>query len=791
MGCCSEHESGGLAPAGNDTRLRVATVGNPNCGKTSLFNALTGARQTTGNWAGVTVDRKEGHFEHRGKRVSIVDLPGIYSLGTPQSASLDEIVARDYILSGDADLIINIVDASNLERNLYLTAQLIEMRVPMIVVLNMMDVVRSRGHRIDIKALSQQIGCPVLAVVARRGEGIDDLKTTILQAGADPHVPTASLAYNSVLEDAIAELAPLLQSVAGRHNLDAHWLAVRLIENDEKALLLIDVRLKRQVIELRTRIEERAGEEAEMLVLDGRYGFAHALARSCVIHTRRASKSLSDRIDDYVLHRWLGVPIFFAIIYLMFLFAINFASAFVDFFDILTGTLLVEGPGRAMEAAGLPQWLVAIGPRGIGAGIQTVTTFIPVIGFLFLFLTFLEDSGYMARAAFVMDRFMRMIGLPGKSFVPMIIGFGCTVPAVMATRTLERQDDRTLTVMMAPFMSCGARLPVYALFAAAFFPSGGQNLVFVLYLIGIAFAVLTALTLKNTLLRGESAPFIIELPQYHLPTFRALFLHAWDRLRRFLLDAGRIIVIIVAILSVMNSLGTDGSFGNEDTERSVLASISKSLAPVVEPMGITKENWPATVGLFTGIFAKEAVVGTLNSLYGNMAALNKEETPPFSLWDGVTEAFYSIPANLFDLANSLLDPLGLSVGDISSHAVAAEKQQVNAGTFRVMAEHFDGTIGAFAYLMAILLYIPCVAAMSAIFREVGRNWGLFAIGWTTFLAYGASVIVYQGGTFFRHPRQSALWIAGLLLALFVVIAVLRHLGIRRQAMRGAIAGKSR
>lgn len=776
MGCHTEKEVERPALVSNDKQLRIATVGNPNCGKTSLFNALTGARQSTGNWAGVTVDRKEGHFTHQDQQISTIDLPGIYSLGTPQSASLDETVARDYILSGDADLIINILDASNLERNLYLTAQLIEMRVPMIVVLNMMDVVRERGEKIDVDALAEEIGCPVLPVVAKRSEGVGALKDAILTAAAHPKSPAARLSYHSILEEAVAEIVPDLQAVSQQHKIEPHWLAVRLIEDDEKALEMVGKDMQARVGELRSQIEERADEEAEMLILDGRYGFAHALARRCVVQTRRASKSLTDKVDDFVLHRWLGVPVFLGIMYLMFLFAINFASAFIDFFDILAGTLLVDGLAHIMEGAGLPQWLIAIGPKGIGAGIQTVATFIPVIGFLFLFLTFLEDSGYMARAAFVMDRFMRLIGLPGKSFVPMILGFGCTVPAVMATRTLEREDDRTLTVMMSPFMSCGARLPVYALFAAAFFPVGGQNLVFLLYLIGITFAVLTALALKKTMLRGESAPFIMELPQYHLPTVKALLLRTWDRLRRFLFEAGQIIVVIVAILSVMNSLGTDGSFGNEDTERSVLATISKTLTPIVKPMGITEDNWPATVGLFTGIFAKEAVVGTLNSLYSNMAAAKATSEPEYSLWGGVMDAVKSVPVNLFEVLQNLLDPLGLNIGETSNFEAAAAEQEINAGTFRVMVQHFDGKIGAFAYLMAILLYMPCVAAMSAIFREVGRKWALFAIGWTTFLAYGASVGVYQAGTFSEHPRQSTIWIVGLLAVLFAILAAMRHFG---------------
>jgi ferrous iron transport protein B len=786
MGCCEDgRASTGRQTAGgkvaNKTHLQVATVGNPNCGKTSLFNALTGARQHTGNWAGVTVDRKEGHFSHNGVEISIVDLPGIYSLGTPKAASTDETIARDFILSREADLIINILDASNLERNLYLTAQLIEMRVPMIVVLNMMDVVREKGLKIDTAALAHEIGCPVVGIVARRSLGLAELKDAILATADAAQPPAAQLVYGSLVEEALAELVPLLADTAAQQGMDAHWLALRLIEEDERALALISPATRERVAEIRQRIGGRTDEEAEMLVLDARYGFAHALARKSVQHTRKASKDLTDRIDNIVLNRWLGVPIFLGVMYLMFVFAINFASAFIDFFDQLTGTLLVDGLAHGLSGLGAPDWLIAFGPKGIGAGIQTVSTFIPVIGFLFLFLTFLEDSGYMARAAFVMDRFMRLIGLPGKSFVPMILGFGCTVPAVMASRTLDRESDRILTVMMSPFMSCGARLPVYALFAAAFFPTGGQNLVFLLYLIGIGAAVLTALALRNTLLRGDSAPFIMELPQYHMPTLKAMLLHTWDRLKRFLFGAGQVIVVIVAILSVMNSLGSDGSFGNENTERSVLANISQVLTPIVKPMGISEDNWPATVGLFTGIFAKEAVVGTLNALYANMdgsAAAGGEAA--FDLWGGVRGAFATIPDNLVKLAGSLGDPLGLGIGDTSNLEAAAAEQEVEAGTFRAMATHFDGRLGAFAYMLAILLYMPCVAATSAIMREVGRKWTHFAIAWTSFLAYGAAVGVYQLGTIGEHPAQSLAWAAGLLAVTLGVLAAMRHVGARHE-----------
>jgi ferrous iron transport protein B len=317
----------------------------------------------------------------------------------------------------------------------------------------------------------------------------------------------------------------------------------------------------------------------------------------------------------------------------MFMFTINIGSAFVDFFDQSIGALFVDGLSKVLLQLDLPQWFIVLVTQGVGGGIQVIATFIPIIGFLFMFLSALEDSGYMARAAFVMDRFMRMIGLPGKSFVPMIVGFGCNVPAIMATRTLENQRDRILTNLMNPFMSCGARLPVYALFAAAFFPVGGQNLVFGLYLLGIAIAVLTGLIMRHTLFKGESAPFIMELPAYHLPTARGVFIRTWDRLKSFLFNAGKVIIPMVLVLNFLNAMGTDGSFGQENSNKSVLSEIGRGLTPAFKPMGIEKDNWPATVGIFTGILAKEAVVGTLDALYSQLSTTteNATEKMPFNL----------------------------------------------------------------------------------------------------------------------------------------------------------------
>lgn len=769
----------------------TGVVGNPNCGKTCLFNALTGARQRVGNWPGVTVDRKVGEYKHEGKEIEVVDLPGIYSLS---AASVDEKVARDYIISGEPDLIINIIDASNLERNLYLSVQLLEMKAPLVVALNMMDIARSRKIDINVSELSKQLGCPVVPVVASKEEGIEELKSTINKAAEEKSISETKVMYPIEIQEALDELVPVVEKAVHGRKLNARWAAIKLLEGDVLVTGLVGDVADKILNHHRKAIEEKLGEEADILVADSRYGLIGQMISQTVQKGTRVQRTVSDKIDRIVLNRALGIPIFLVAMYLMFMITINLGGAFIDFFDIFAGTIFVDGFGNLLSSIGSPDWLNAILAGGIGGGIQTIATFIPPIGFMFLCLSFLEDSGYMARAAFVMDRFMRFIGLPGKSFVPMLVGFGCNVPAVMATRTLENQRDRTLTIMMNPFMSCGARLPVYALFAAAFFPVGGQNLVFGLYLIGIGFAVLTGLVLKNTILKGEITPFVMELPPYHMPTVKGVLLRAWDRLRTFMLRAGRVIISVIVILSFLNSLGTDGSFGNEDTDKSALSAIGKSITPVFAPMGLTYENWPATVGIFTGIFAKEAVVGTLDSMYSQLdaSAVNeKEKEEAFDFWGGIKEAFATISENLVGVVGTFLDPLGISVGDVSSIEAAAQGQEVSESVFGSMVKLFDGKIGAFAYLLFILLYFPCVAAIAAVYRETNLKWTAFLGAWTTCLGYMAATFFYQVATINRHPISSLLWIS-IEIGIFVaVVFIMRYLGRKEEKTEHALLGMAK
>jgi len=759
----------------------IGVVGNPNCGKTTLFNALTGAKQRVGNWPGVTVDRKTGAYNHKQKSIEVIDTPGIYSLS---AASVDEEVARDYVLSGEADLIVNIVDASNLERNLYLTSQLMEMRVPLLVALNMMDIAKDRQIEIDVDGLSRQLGCPVVSMILAKNQGVTELKDAINSGVYEAKKsPTAIVTYPPEVEEGVATLLPLLSVTAEKKQWDAKWMAVKMLESDDQIMAVAPADAVDKAIEIQRTIEEKTEDDPDIIIASAHYGFINWLTRDNVTKKGQINSSVSDKIDRVVLSRIFGIPIFLVAMYLMFMFTINLGGAFIDFFDQFAGAIFVDGFGTLLTSLGVPVWLKVVLANGVGGGIQTMATFIPPIGFMFIFLSFLEDSGYMARAAFVMDRFMRIIGLPGKSFIPMLVGFGCNVPAIMATRTLESERDRTLTIMMNPFMSCGARLPVYALFAAAFFPSGGQNLVFLLYLIGIGFAVLTGLILKNTLLKGDITPFVMELPPYHLPTVKAVILRAYDRLKTFLFKAGRVLVPVIVVLAFLNSLGTDGTFGNEDTENSALSSVSKTITPALYGLGVTDENWPATVGVFTGIFAKEAVVGTLNSLYSGMdkaAAGSDGEEEDGGFWSAISASFATIPANLADLAGTITDPLGLSVGDLSDSETAAEEQGVSVGTFGSMVTLFGSTAAAFAYLLFILLYFPCSAAIAAVYRETNLKWTLFSGFWTTFLAYFASTIFYQTATVASHPISSLLWIAGDLLALGLVIAIMKVLGQQKE-----------
>lgn len=734
----------------------LVTVGNPNSGKTSLFNALTGARQQVGNWSGVTVDKKMGEFSADGRDYKLMDLPGIYSLAN-QEASLDEQIASRYVQGHQPDLLLNVIDAANLERSLYLTLQLRELGLPMVVVLNKMDILKKRRVTINEGLLSQALGCPVVALSAHNRQQVAAFKSQI-HGFIGKSQQALMLDYGTDLEKDLAELETLLAP----HHLTTRGRALRLLEEDaamQETLLPGQQAAATNVV---TRAHQ--GQDIDLQLADIRYGHIHLWASQACQQQGKLTVAQSEKLDRVLLNRWIGIPFFLFVMYLMFMFAIKVGSAFIDFFDIMGNALFVEGVHHLLGLVNAPDWLGAILADGFGVGLQTVATFIPVIGCLYLFLAVLESSGYLARAAFVVDALMRRLGLPGKAFVPMLMGFGCTVPSVMATRTLNSERERLMTSAMAPFMSCGARLPVYALFAVAFFPESGQNLVFGLYLIGILVAVLTGLLLRSTLLPGKSDSMVMEMPDYEWPRPVNVGIKTWQKLKSFVFGAGKTIVLVVAVLSVLNSLGTDGSFGHQEQESSVLSKISQAVTPVLHPIGVRDDNWQATVGIVTGIFAKEAVVGTLNSLYAGGGA--EEEKGEFSLVASFHEAVDAVATNLAEINPT--DPMGLAVGNLDDQKAAAEEQEVDVSTYGNMQSHFDGAAGAFAYLLFVLLYMPCAAAMGALVRETGRQWALFTAAWCNYMAFMCATVFYQLATFAAHPEQSLFWVASYGLSLLLL-----------------------
>lgn len=720
MTCCSSSSScsqssdeGAVIPVNG---IHYALVGFANTGKSTLFNLLSShnknaAQQKVGNFSGITVAAKKTAIQLNGVETFLSDLPGLSSLTKRGEQGQDLTISQEFIKSNDIDCLINVVDVNQISRQLYLTTQLLELGVPMIVVLNKVD--RQKHELVDVEKLSHELGCPVISLSAHDKNVLGFLEQKLL-----------------LVQDQFTKQ----KQISKTHKIDE---SINLVEENSSA------------------IQARQDYVADVLSRSSASG---------------NGARFSDTLDNFVLHPLTGIPVFLGMMYLLFMFAINVGSAFIDFFDILSGAIFVDYPLHFLAPLGLPQWILTI-VEGVGSGIQTVATFIPVIACLFIGLSLLENSGYLARAAFVVDSLMQKIGLPGKAFVPLIVGFGCTVPAVMSARVLDSERERITTIMMSPFMSCGARLPVYALFAAAFFPDSGQNLVFLLYLIGIAAAIFTGFLLKKTVLSGTTSLNIMELPPYELPNIATISKRVWQRTYSFVTGAGKTIVIVVCLLNFLNSIGTDGSFGNQDSESSILSQSAQVVTPLLAPMGVKEDNWQAGVGIITGIFAKEVLVATFNSLYSPSNSLDEEVPSLTTSWH---DAVSSVKENLLGIAPD--DPLGINVGDLSDLEQVAIEQEVELSTYQVMQAAFAGQLGAFSYLLFILLYTPCVAAMGAIKNEVGTRWALFAGTWSFLFAYLMATLCFQVGNFLVAPLMASVSIVVVLLCFAGVYYWLKHQG---------------
>jgi len=709
------------------------------------------------------VEQKTGLFNVSGSDIELIDLPGVYSLEKTSHSGLDEQVARDYLKNAHIDLLINIVDATSLERQLFLTSQLLHMGLPMIVVVNRVDLLPQRNLDIDFDKLSEKLQCPVIPVSAYDKAGINKIKHSL------PNYVHQPIHLKHCLPDALKDAVHNTQSLLDERFPTCWKTLQRLLDPSG-----LGQAHQSAIADQKRQLETEFGEELSLVIADMYFQFAHEASHYATTETKKLTRHTTDKIDYWTLHPVWGIPIFLFVMYFLFAASIALGNLFLDFFDLAAQALFVDQPTVWLQAANAPEWLIAVIANGIGGGIQVVATFIPIIGALFLLLTTLEETGYMQRAALIMDRGMRKIGLSGQAFVPLVVGLGCNVPAVMAARTVPDKRDRIMTTMMTPFMSCSARLPVYVLFASAFFHDHAALLVFSLYLVGIISAIVTAIILKKTLLPGESPPLFMELPSYHKPALINVVQNTKHKMKGFIIDAGKVIVIVVLILNFFNSLGTDGSFGNENQPNSVLSTAAKSITPVVEPLGITEENWPATVGLITGLLAKEVVIGALDALYN---IDSEEDQTAYSFTASMQEALVTIPDNVVALHDTLLDPVGLSsVSSADSADETVKSLEISQSTLSQMTHYFANEVSAYAYLLLVLLYFPCVATLGAIRKELGRRWMYTSGLWSLFLGYTLSVGFYQAMTFSEHPISSLYWLIGIGLSYLGLFALLTYQG---------------
>lgn len=663
--------------------ISIALAGNPNCGKTTLFNALTGSNQYVGNWAGVTVEKKTG--KTKDGKFNIIDLPGIYSLSP---YSMEEIVSRDYIIKEKPQAIINIIDGTNIERNLYLSVQLVELGIPMVLVINMMDDVKAQGTTIDTCYLSKLMGMPIIPISARKGDNIDEVLRQI-EYVVNNNITPPEINFDTNTQNALNAIFSEIYSE--NKNIPYSFYSSKILEGDKRVIKELKLSEKQSKnVEAIAKKYENTGEygDRETMLADARYRFIEDVTKKCVVKGKSDEKlTVSDKIDLIVTNRFLALPIFLLI--MMIIFSLTFGSVGTFLSDLIEkffGDILSPAVENFLDKVDSPQWTASLIINGIINGVGGILTFLPQIAILFLCLSILEDSGYMARAAFITDRFLRKLGLSGKSFIPMIMGFGCTTPAVMATRTQENINERRMTILLIPFMSCGAKLPIYALFAGVFFAAHQGLIVFSMYIIGFLLAIIIGLILKKTYFKSNQAPFIMELPAYRLPMFSSVMKNTWDKCKGFLIKAGTIIFAMSIIIWLLQSF-TPTLHYTDDSSVSLFAYLGGLIAPIFKPLGFG--NWKTGVSLLSGLVAKEAVVSTMLVLYSaaNEAALS----------GAILSAF---------------TPLS-----------------------------------AFSFMVFCLLYMPCISAFVTIKKETGSiKWAFASAVMQCTVAYIVSFLIYQIGS---------------------------------------------
>ena len=704
--------------------LVVAVTGNPNAGKSTLINAIAGSRLHVGNWPGVTVEKKEAQFEVEGRSIRLVDLPGCYSL-SPYSQ--EEIITRDYLVAEKPDLIVNVVDATNLERNLYLSTQLLELGIPMIMALNIFDEAEAKGYKINTGQMEETLGIRVIPTSAVKRTGLENLLKTVV---SETLTPPRNLNYGEDIETVVAGLRDHLQR--NHANLmdtyPQRWLLLKLLEGDDLVFKAANIPAGSLPPHLFEHLLRAHGDDIEGLLADTRYALSAGLCREVLAKPEKRNIELTEKIDRIVLNRFLGIPIFAVAMWLLFKLTFDLSSPFSDWLDAMTGGPFKRWTTAVMNSIGAPDWTVSLINDGVIAGVGSVLVFVPVIFAMMFFITFLEGSGYMARAAFVMDRAMHAIGLHGKSFIPMLLGFGCNVPGIYATRTLENQKDKILTALLIPLMSCGARLPVYVLFAAVFFPDNAGTVIWTLYILGMLLAVMMGFIFKKTLFKGEAPMFIMELPPYRMPTFTSLMLHTWEKGKHFLIKAGTYIFAVSVLVWFMLNL----PWGVEHKRDSYLGRAGAAIAPVFQPVGFG--TWEAASSLITGVIAKEIVVGTMGEIYAPKKEEEKKETPTLG------EDLKEIAVSFFDAGKKAVSTL--------LYLPQKEEPEEDKSTLKTALQQQFTPLTSFAFMAFVLLYMPCVVVGAAMRAEFGTwKWAGVAFVYSTVLAWTVALIIYQGGRF--------------------------------------------
>jgi ferrous iron transport protein B len=707
-------------------KITVAFAGNPNVGKTALINALSGSKLKVGNWPGVTVEKKEADLFIDGYHIHLIDLPGVYSLSP---YTLEEKITREYLLKKKPDLIVNVIDSTNIERNLYLTTQLMELEIPMVIVLNMWDEFQDKGYNLDIDKFSKILGIDAVPVVAVTGEGKNKLLEKIIDKIEDEEtrIPTP-IKFSEKLE---TEIQSLIKELTGRiEKYPLRWTAIKLLEEDE----MLAKEMPENILKLAEKhiknIEDFYGEDPESVIAEERYGYIKGLIEEVLKRPVEKKKEITDFLDSIVLNRIIGIPLFLFLLYIVFKFTFDGSAPFIDWVDGFVSGFVAKWIGVLLTSVNAPEWFSSLIIDGLIAGVGTVLTFVPLMIFLYFFLAILEESGYMARVAFLMDKIMRSVGLHGKSFIPLLIGFGCNVPAIYSTRTLENPVDRKITAAIQSFFSCGAKLPIYALFAAAFFTQNQALIVLSLYVLGVVVGLIWAVALRKTAFKGETPVFIMELPPYRFPTWKMILTSVSTRTMAFVKKAGTFITITMIFLWALMNI----PYGAKP-EDSVLGKVSQTISPIFYPQGFGQQ-WQAVASTIPGFAAKEVVVGALGMLYGIEEEEEEEKTTFFEdLKEQIIGFGMAVKDSFLSMVSSFVPGVFFVEMDEEDPILKAVKQSFTP-------------LMAYSFMVFNLLLVSCVASMAAIYQEIGRKFLFFVIALTTGTAYVISALVYQLGRLF-------------------------------------------